>query len=108
MLRLTKAVVCLGLATLAFSADERTGLGSSTGGSNLPVQKIGAHDLLSLSVYGAPELSRSIRVSSEGFLRLPMLKQAIRSEGLLPEQLELAICTALIEEQILIDPVVTV
>lgn len=108
MLRMTKAVVCFGLATLAFGADDRTGLLSSAGGSNLPVQKIGAHDLLSLTVYGAPELSRSIRVSSEGFLRLPMLKQAIRSEGLLPEQLELAICSALVEEQILIDPVVTI
>ena len=108
MLRMTKAAVYLGLATLALGADDRTGLGSAAVGSNLPVQKIGAHDLLSLTVYGAPELSRSIRVSSEGFLRLPMVKQGIRSEGLLPEQLELAICAALVEEQILIDPIVTV
>ena len=105
MLRMTKAVVCLGLATLALGANDVT---PAAAGSNLPVQKIGAHDLLSLSVYGAPELSRSIRVSSEGFLRLPMLKQGIHAEGLLPDQLERSICTALIAEQILIDPVVTV
>jgi polysaccharide biosynthesis/export protein len=102
-----KAVVCLGLAVLAAGADDKAGSGGSATG-NLPVQKLGTHDLLALTVYGAPELSRSIRVSAEGMLRLPMLKQAIRADGLLPEQLEIAIATALQAEQILVDPVVSV
>ena len=76
--------------------------------ANLPVQKIGAHDLLSLSVYGAPELSRTVRVTSEGLVRLPMLRQPVRAEGLFPEQLEGAVAEALRGEQLLVDPVVTV
>ncbi len=102
-----KAVVCLWVAAAALGADEREGLSAGTG-ANLPVQKLGSHDLLSLSIYGAPELSRSIRISGEGMLRLPMLRQAIRAEGLLPDQLERAIASALQSEQILVEPIVTV
>jgi polysaccharide export outer membrane protein len=75
---------------------------------NLPAQKIGATDLLSISVYGAPELTRTVRVSAEGFLRLPMLKQRIEAKGLMPSDLEEKIAAALSAEQILVDPVVTV
>ena len=32
-------------------------------GTNLPAQPIGAADLLAISVYGAPELTRTVRVS---------------------------------------------
>jgi len=77
-------------------------------GGNLPAQKIGATDLLSISVYGAPELTRTVRVSAEGFLRLPMLKQKIEARGLMPSDLEEEIAAALSAEQILVDPVVTV
>ncbi len=101
------AIVCLELAALVAGADDKSGLGSA-GTGNLPVQKIGPHDLLSLTVYGAPELSRSIRVSGEGMLRLPMLKQAIRAHGLMPEQVESAVAAALQSEQILVEPVVTI
>jgi polysaccharide biosynthesis/export protein len=75
---------------------------------NLPVQPIGINDLVAVSVYGAPEFSRTVRTSAEGFLRLPMLKRPIQAEGLLPSDLEVAITRALAEEQILVDPVVTV
>lgn len=77
-------------------------------GGNLPAQKIGSNDLLSLSVYGAPELTRTVRVSAEGFLRLPMLKQKIEAKGLMPSELEDRIAAALSIEEILVDPVVTV
>ncbi|MEZ5353948.1 MAG: polysaccharide biosynthesis/export family protein [Bryobacteraceae bacterium] len=76
--------------------------------ANLPVQKLGPHDLIELSVYGAPELSRSIRVSADGKIRLPMLKQAITAQGTFPEQLEANVAKALGDEQLLVDPVVTV
>jgi polysaccharide biosynthesis/export protein len=75
---------------------------------NLPAQKIGPNDLLSISVYGAPELTRTARVSAEGFLRLPMLKQKIEAKGLMPSDLEERIASALGAEEILVDPVVTV
>jgi len=75
---------------------------------NLPAQKIGPNDLLAISVYGALELTRTVRVSAEGFLRLPMLKQKVEAKGLMPSDLEETIAAALSEEQILVDPVVTV
>ena len=75
---------------------------------NLPAQKIGPNDLLSISVYGAPELTRTVRVSAEGFLRMPMLKQKVEAKGLMPSDLEEKIATALGEEKILVEPVVTV
>jgi len=75
--------------------------------ANLPAQKIGADDL-AISVYDSPELTRTVRVSGEGQIRLPMLKRPIEAAGLLPRDLEAAIAQALRSEQILIEPVVTV
>jgi polysaccharide export outer membrane protein len=76
--------------------------------ANLPQQAIGANDLIAVSVYNAPELTRSIRVDSEGSIHLPLLKNEIHADGLLPRQLEAAIAAALKGEEILVDPVVNV
>ena len=76
--------------------------------ANLPAQPIGPNDLLMLSVYDAPEFSRSVRVGADGSIRLPMLKQRITAEGLLPARLEEKIAQALTDEEILVDPIVTV
>jgi polysaccharide export outer membrane protein len=77
-------------------------------GANLPAQAVGPNDLIAVSVYDAPELSRTIRIGTDGLIRLPMLKQLIKAEGLFPAELETAIAKALREEQILVDPFVTV
>jgi len=76
--------------------------------SNLPIQKIGAGDLLTLQVYDSPELSRTVRVSPEGKIRLPMLKDQIKVTDLLPSDIEILITEALQREKILVDPFVTV
>ncbi len=75
---------------------------------NLPVAKIGPNDLIGVTIYDSPELTRTVRVSAEGAIRLPMIKQHIYAAGLYPEELENAIATALTEHQILVDPVVSV
>jgi polysaccharide export outer membrane protein len=77
-------------------------------GANLPAQAVGPNDLIAVSVYDAPELSRTIRIGADGMIRLPMLKRLIKAEGLFPAELETAIAQALREEQILVDPFVTV
>jgi polysaccharide export outer membrane protein len=77
-------------------------------GANLPAQAIGPADLLAISVYGAPELTRTVRVSPEGLIRLPMLREQIEAQGLMPAEVELRIAAALAQEQILVDPTVTV
>jgi polysaccharide biosynthesis/export protein len=92
--------VCLSGVVLAQSSDAGVG--------NLPAQKIGADDLLAISVYGSPELTRSVRVSAEGLIRLPMLTRAVPAAGLVPREIEIAIGEALRAEKILVDPVVTV
>lgn len=77
-------------------------------GANLPAQKVGPNDLIAISVYDAPELSRTLRVGADGFVRLPMLKQPVKAQGLMPAELEIAIAAALQEGGILVDPFVTV
>jgi polysaccharide export outer membrane protein len=76
--------------------------------TNLPAYKIGSDDLLSVSVYDAPELSKMVRVSSDGYVRLPMLKSRIKVVGAMPAQVEGAIIEELEREEILVGPVVTV
>jgi polysaccharide biosynthesis/export protein len=80
----------------------------SEAGSNLPARPIGPNDLIMIFVYGAPELSRTIRVGTDGMIRLPMVKQHIKAEGAYPADLETLISTALADEHILIDAFVTV
>jgi polysaccharide export outer membrane protein len=77
-------------------------------GANLPAQAIGPSDLIAVSVYDAPEFSRTVRVGADGFIRLPMLKQRLKAEGLYPADLERGIAEALDREQLLVDPYVTV
>jgi polysaccharide biosynthesis/export protein len=78
------------------------------GKANLPQQSIGANDLIAISVYDAPELTRTIRVDSDGGIRLPLLKNPVQAEGLLPMNLETAVGDALKAEEILVDPIVKV
>ncbi len=75
---------------------------------NLPVQKLGIDDLLGVQVYDSPELTRTVRVGRDGTIRLPLIKRRIRAVGLFPQDLETSIAAALKEEELLVDPVVTV
>jgi polysaccharide export outer membrane protein len=76
--------------------------------ANLPTRPFGANDLLLITVYDSPELSRSVRVAADGYIRLPMVKERIRAEGLLPGELEQSIADTLVRSHILVDPAVTV
>ena len=75
---------------------------------NLPAQKIGPRDLIMIQVYGSPELTRSLRVGADGMIRLPMLKQRLRAEGMMPNDLESLIAKSLEEEGLIVDPLVTI
>lgn len=89
---------------------QRVGAGAQplTDVFNLPVERLGPDDLIGLSVYDEPELTRTIRLSSDGNLRLPMLQRPIQAAGLYPSELEAAISRALIGEHLMVDPIVTV
>jgi polysaccharide export outer membrane protein len=73
-----------------------------------PSAKIGPDDLLAVTVYDSPDLSRKLRVSSDGTIRLPLLSQPIRAAGLFPEQLEKSVADAFRNEKILVQPSVSV
>ena len=49
--------------------------------------RIGAHDLLEINVFEAPELNRSLRVSASGEISMPLLG-SIQSAGLTAQDLE--------------------
>ena len=89
-------------------AQIRTNLMEETGKANLPSQKLGVDDLVAVSVYDAPEQTRTVRVETDGTIHLPMLKSGIPASGIFPGQLEASIAAALKDEQILVDPVVKV
>jgi len=76
--------------------------------ANLPLQPVGPEDLLGLQVYDAPELTRTVRVSDDGTIRLPMLSKTVRVEGLLPKDIETLVAEELQREKLFVDPYVTV
>lgn len=96
------------LGPVALAQASRPGPPDGPAGGNLPAQKIGARDLLSITVYNTPELSRQVRVTEEGWIQLPLLQRRIAAAGLMPADLERAISAGLKAEEILVDPVVTV
>src|SRR4051794_10444288 len=90
---------------------QQTGPGGTEAGiatSNLPAQRIGPEDLLALQVYDAPEFTRTVRVSADGTIRLPMLKAPIRVQGLLPDEVSVLVAEALERDKLFVDPFVTV
>ncbi len=95
------------LSVIAHAQQNRVILPASNA-DNLPQQKIGPDDLIGISVYDAPELTRTVRVGADGSFRLPMLKQRINASGLFPADVETAIAEALKKEDIFVDPIVTV
>jgi polysaccharide export outer membrane protein len=104
-------VLALLLAALAAPAQTQPdphGPMRDAGPANLPGLRAGPNDLIAVSVYGAPELTRTVRVSPEGDIRLPMLEQRLRVQGLLPSQMEDLIARALTEGGILVKPLVMV
>jgi polysaccharide export outer membrane protein len=76
--------------------------------TNLPMQRLGPEDLITMSVYDSPEFSLSVRLAADGTIRMPMVKQTIRIQGLFPSEAEKAIADVLKAENLLNDPFVTV
>ena len=103
-----RVVLAYVLLLMASAAWAQTRPAAADPGANLPALRIGPNDLIAVSVYDSPELTRTLRVGADGMIRLPMLKQRIKADGLLPAELETAMADALRAEQLLVDPAVTV
>lgn len=109
------ALCVLAVITTA-SAGAQQASNAGSGGSSAPAvadssdfsEKLGNNDVVGISVYDSPELSHPVRIDSQGNIRLPMVQQRIHAAGLIPSQLENAISTALVDEHIMVDPIVSV
>lgn len=102
------AIVALIMVAACALAQTRSAVMEDAGKTNLPAQKLGVDDLVAVSVYDAPELTRTVRVEPDGTIHLPLLDDGIAALGLMPRQLESAIATALKTGEILVSPVVKV
>ncbi len=89
-------------------AQVRPSLMEEVGKFNLPALKLGAGDLIAVSVYDAPELTRTVRVDPDGSIHLPLLTEGVQAAGMMPRELESAVADALKSEEILVDPVVKI
>ena len=102
------SIVFLILTAGVAAAQTRPAAAAEPAGANLPALRIGPNDLLAIAVYDSLEFTRTVRVGPDGMIRLPMLRQRIKAEKLLPAELEAAVAAALSAEELLVDPVVTV
>jgi polysaccharide export outer membrane protein len=103
-----RIVILALLVSISMTAQMQPSRMEEVGKDNLPAQRLGVDDLVAVSVYDAPELTRTLRVESDGTIHLPLLKGGVRAAGALPRELEASIAEALAAEQILVDPVVKV
>jgi polysaccharide export outer membrane protein len=95
------------LSAMAF-AQVRPSLMEEVGKANLPALPLHAGDLVAVSVYDAPELTRTVRVDPDGTIHLPLLAEGVKAAGFMPRELEAGLADALKSEEILVDPVVKV
>jgi polysaccharide export outer membrane protein len=79
-----------------------------TASPSLPVQKLGPEDLIQIQVYNFPEFSRSARISTNGAIQLPLVKQPISVAGKLPSEIETEIADILRDSELVVNPAVTV
>ena len=68
--------------------------------------RLGPNDLLEITVFEAPELNRSVRVSGAGQISLPLLGE-VSASGLTPRELEVAL-EATLRQRYIRDPHVSV
>jgi len=86
-----------------------TPIAAPTATTSLPDHKVVPNDLLSITVFDEPELTRpGIRISEDGSIVMPELTNRQKVEGLLPRQIEAKIKQAYIDDQILVNPIVSV
>src|ERR1051326_8325342 len=99
-----------GLALIFLTALTLAGQGAmqEVGKENLPAQRLGIDDLVAVSVYDAPELTRSVRVEADGTIHLPLLQEGVSAAGVFPRELEMRIVEALKSGEILVAPIVKV
>jgi polysaccharide biosynthesis/export protein len=78
------------------------------GGTSLSIQKLGPDDLIQIQVFGFPEFSRAARISANGTIQLPLVKNPIQVSGKVPAEIENEIAETLRSAELVVNPAVTV
>ncbi|HUA83501.1 MAG TPA: polysaccharide biosynthesis/export family protein, partial [Bryobacteraceae bacterium] len=82
-----RTLLVASIFTALCAAQSPPNLMEDAGKANLPAQRLGVDDLVAVSVYDAPELTRTVRVETDGTIHLPLLKNGITATGIYPGQL---------------------
>jgi polysaccharide export outer membrane protein len=86
-----------------------TPIAAQAANTTLPDRKVAPNDLISVVVFGEPEVSRpAVRVGSDGTVVIPILQKPVTVAGLLPREIESSISKALVDAEILVHPTVSV
>ena len=101
-------VLCGASSSFAALAQAQTAAGEPRLHGSLPLQRVGADDLIWVSVYGAPELSGEVRIRADGTITLPMLAQPLKVANKYPSEVAATIADSLRAGNILVNPIVTV
>lgn len=80
---------------------------SQISASNLAFEPVGPGDLIYISVAGSPELSRSYRVSAEGAITPPLLRESIHVAGLRAPAISDAVSKEFVRERVLVNPIIS-
>ena len=97
-----------GLGGGGFQAVEPGGGSAPLFSASYPEYRIATHDLLHIAVYEAPEFDKTVRVGPNGTIRLAMFKKPTSVVRLTYIEAEEAIAQALVDEGLLVNPVVAV
>src|ERR1041385_1996496 len=86
-----------------------TPIAASGANSALPDRKVLPNDLLSITVFDEPEVSRpGVRVGLDGTVIIPVLPKPLAVAGLLPREIESLVSKSLVDAEILVHPTVSV
>ena len=86
-----------------------TPIAAQAANSALPDRKVAPNDLLSITVFDEPEVSRpAVRVGSDGTVIIPILPKPLTVTGLLPREIENLVSKSLMDAEILVHPTVSV
>ncbi len=117
-LRSLAAMLLLLAGGAAASAQNAAAIASSTpdGGvadrgvwsANLADEPVGPSDLLYITVSGSSEFTRSYRISPDGSITLPLSSSALKVAGLTPSAVASTVTSSLIQQRILVAPIVSV
>jgi polysaccharide biosynthesis/export protein len=101
-------MLCLLPATAQVRPVVDTAMTAPGANTTMPDHQIVPNDLLSIMVFNEPGLSKTQRVSIDGTIQMPGLKDPMKVAGLLPRDVEAKVSDELLNQQILVHPVTSV